>query len=101
MTAPKSKHGKAPQSLVAFISNIFQLNGTSFLLDLPLNKVVKACLYNYCKNAATLILLAKPATRTDDDYYVKTENAVFINATLIKKSQSTNNIDENSLSDCL
>lgn len=58
MTALKLKRGKELQSLVASTLDTLHLNSTSSLLNLPLDKVVEVCLYNFCKNAATLILLA-------------------------------------------
>lgn len=99
MTALKSKYGKAPQSSVASTLDTLRLNGTSSLPDPPLDKVVEACLYNSCKNATTLILLAKAVAGTDEDHHVKTENAVPIDATLIRESQSTDTMDGDSLSD--
>lgn len=71
---------------MASTSDILQLNGMSSLPDPSLDKVVEACPYNSCKNAATLILLAQAAAGTDEDHYVKTENAVPIDATLIRES---------------
>lgn len=99
MTALKSKRGKTSQFLVASTSDNLQLNGTSSLPDRPLDKFIKACLYNSCKNAATLISLAQAAAETNEDQYVKTENAVPINTTLIRESQFTNTMDGDSLSD--
>lgn len=99
MTAPKSKRGKAPQSSVASTSDTLQLNGTSSLPDPPLDEVVEACPYNSCENAATLISLAQAAAGTDEDHHVKTENAVPIDATLIRESQSTDTMDGDSSSD--
>ena len=81
MTAPKSKRGKTPQLLVVSTSDILQLNGTSFLPDPLLDEVVKVGLYNSCKNAAIFVLLAQAAVGTDEDHYIKTENAVPIDCT--------------------
>lgn len=85
MTAPKLKRGKAPNSLLASTLDTLQLNSMSFLLELPLDKIVKICLYNFCKNPATLILLAPAAVRTHKDYQLKTRNTVPIDAILIMK----------------
>lgn len=101
MIALKSIYGKVSQFLVDVTLNTIQLNGTLSLPSLLLNEVVKACLYNFCKNAAKLILLVEVVVEIDENYYMLTEIAVFINAILIKESQSTNTIDENNLSDCL
>lgn len=86
MTALKSIYGKAPQFLVDVTLNIIQLNSMLFLLSLLLNEVVKACLYNFCKNTTKFILLVQVVVETDENYYMLTEIAVFINAILIKKS---------------
>lgn len=80
------KRDKATQFLVASTLNTLQLNSTLSLPDLLLDEVVEVCLYNSCKNTATLILLAKAAVKTDEDHYVKTKNAVLIDTTLIKES---------------
>lgn len=101
MITPKSKCGKAPQSLMTSPSDTLQLNGTLSLLDLPLDKVVKTYPYNSCKNVATLILLAQVAAGTDDNHHVKTKNAVSIDVTLIRESQSTNTMDGDSSSNRL
>lgn len=77
------------------------MNNILSLLNPLLDKLVKVCLYNSCKNNAKLILIAQKAIKTDENYHIKTENAVSINVTLIQKLQSTNIIDGNRLLDCL
>lgn len=70
---------------MAFTSDTLQLNGTSSLVNLLLDKFTKTFLYNFCKNAITFILLAQAAAKTNEDYHVKIKNTVSINATLIRK----------------
>lgn len=100
MIAQNSKHSKAPQSLMAFTLDTFQLNNTSFLLDLLLDKIIKICLYNLYKNAVIFSLLAQTAVKTDKNYHIEIENTIFIDTILIRKSQFKNIIDKDSLSDC-
>lgn len=95
------KRGKTSQFLVASILDTLQLNSILSLSELSLDKIVKVCLYNSYKNAATFISLARVVAKTDKNYYVKTENAILIDATLIKKSWYTNNIKGDSLLNCL
>lgn len=71
------------------------------MLDLPLDKVIKACLYNSYKNVIILILLAKTIIKIDEDYYIKTKNIVSIDTTSIKELLSSNIINGDSLSDYL
>lgn len=101
MIAQNLKHDKAPQSLMTFTLDTFQLNNTSFLFDPLLDKIIKVCLYNLYKNAVTFSLLAQAAVKTDKNNHMKTKNAIFIDITLIRKSQFKNIIDRDSLSDCL
>lgn len=85
MTALKSKRGKASQFLMASTSDTLQVNSLSCLLEPLLNEIVEVCLYNFCKNAAILILLAQAAAEIDENHHVKTKNAIpSIDVILIK-----------------
>lgn len=86
--------------MVTFTLDTLQLNGTSSLLDPLLDKIIKACPYNSCKNSATLILLAQTAVKMDENYYVKTKNTIPIDATWIWELQSINIMNKDSLLDC-
>ena len=91
MMGVKSKRGKASQSSVDFSSdNTSQLNGMSCLPAPPLNEGLESWLYTSYKTVAKLNLLAQVAAKMEKDYYSQTKNAVPVNATLIKESQSTN-----------
>ena len=102
MTGVKSKCGKAPQASINFSSdNTSQLNGISCLPIPPLNKVLKSCLYTSHETITRPNSLAQTAAETKKDYYGQTKNAVPIDVTPIKESQSTNTMDGDNLTNCL
>lgn len=68
MTTLNLKHSKILQSLVASTLDTFQLNGKLSLLYPPLNKIVKAYLYNFYKNAAKFISLAQTTIGIDENH---------------------------------
>ncbi|MCJ1346779.1 hypothetical protein MMC31_004997 [Peltigera leucophlebia] len=101
MTGVKSKRGKAPQSSVDFSSdNILHLNDTLCLPASPLEEVLEFYLYTACETTAGLNLSAQTAAETEEDHHDQTENAVPVDATSIKASQSTDTMNGDNLTDC-
>lgn len=66
-----------------------------------MNKALESYLYISYETVAGLNLLAQIAAEMEKDYHNQTENAVSVNATLIKKSQSINSMDGDNSTDRL
>ena len=80
-------------------NNTPQLNDGSYLPAPPLNEDLESCLYTSYETIVGLNLLAQATAETERDYHGQTENTVLVNATSIKKSQSTNTMDGDNLTD--
>lgn len=79
--------------------NTLHFNNTSCLPTPPLDEVLESCLYTAYETAAGLNSSARAAVKMEEDHHGRTKNAVPVDATSIKASQSTDTIDGDNSTD--